>query len=135
MNRFLLRVMTAERTAFAGEVQQCVVCTQAGYIGILAGHASYAAPLGVGVLTVYDGSPSPRRAAVARGYLEVRDGQMTVLARTCEWEEQIDLARAQRAREQAQQVLADGQAGQDARCAARLCLQKAENRLRVAQGR
>ena len=47
-------------------------------------HAPYAAPLGVGILAVYDGSPLPRRAAVAQGYLEVRDGQVTVLARTCE---------------------------------------------------
>ena len=79
MNQFPLRVMTAGHTAFSGEVQQCIVCTQDGYVGILAGHAPYAAPLGVGILAVYDGSPLPRRAAVAQGYLEVRDGQVTVL--------------------------------------------------------
>ena len=70
MNQFPLRVMTAGHTAFSGEVQQCIVCTQDGYVGILAGHAPYAAPLGVGILAVYDGSPlPPRRAAVAQGYL------------------------------------------------------------------
>ena len=91
--------------------------------------------LGVGILAVYDGSPlPPRRAAVAQGYLEVRDGQVTVLARTCEWADKIDPARAQRAREQAQRVLADGQAGRDVRCAAQRCLKKAENRLRAVQG-
>lgn len=135
MNQFPLRVMTAGHTAFSGEVQQCIVCTQDGYVGILAGHAPYAAPLGVGILAVYDGSPLPPwRAAVAQGYLEVRDGQVTVLARTCEWADEIDPARAQRAREQAQRVLADGQAGRDARCAAQRCLKKAENRLRAVQG-
>ena len=129
MATFHLKVLTAEKLFYEGEVQRCVVRVASGDIGILPRHTPYVAPLGIGGLTVTDAAGNRRMAAVSGGFVPQAT---TIIARTCEWADEIDLNRAQAAKERADALLRQ-QAGKHEMDAAQVKLKKAINRIRVAQ--
>lgn len=131
MATFHLRVLTAEKSFFEGDIERCIVRTATGDAGILPNHTPYLAPLGIGGLTIYQDGKQ-RLAAVAHGFLEVGGNQMTIIARTCEWADEIDLNRAEEARRQAEEVL-HTQASTKEMDVAQVKLKKAINRIRIAQ--
>jgi F-type H+-transporting ATPase subunit epsilon len=55
----------------------------------------------------YKQGPNKRTLAVGGGYAEVLDNVMTVLAPAAEFADEIDIARAQRAKERAEKTLAE----------------------------
>ena len=81
MATFHLRVLTAEKMFFEGDVDRCIVRTVTGDIGILPNHIAYMAPLGIGGLTIYQNG-KPRLAAVAQGFIEVSDNRDRLSLRT-----------------------------------------------------
>ena len=131
MSTFHLKVLTADRTFFDGEADRVIVRTTQGDVGILPGHVRYLAALGVGGLTIKSNGTS-RVAAVSGGFVEVAPEGTTILARTCEWADEIDLNRAREAQERAQALLHQQLSGREADVA-QLRLKKAVNRIRVAQ--
>lgn len=131
MATFHLRVLTAEKSFFEGEVERCIVRTITGDVGILPNHTPYLAPLGIGGLTIYQ-QGVPKHAAVAHGFVEVGDNQATIIARTCEWADEIDLNRAEQAKLRAEGRL-QAEASKKELDVAQIKLKKAINRIRVAQ--
>lgn len=131
MSTFHLKVLTVDRVFFDGEVERLVVRTTQGDVGILPNHVKYLAALGIGGLTIHTGGTS-RAAAVAGGFIDVSKEGTVILARTCEWADEIDLNRAREAESQAkaklQQQLSDHE--QDI---ASMKLKKAINRIRIAE--
>lgn len=131
MSTFHLKVMTAERTFFDGPAERVIVRTTQGDVGILPGHIRYLAAIGVGGLTIKADGIS-RTAAVSGGFVEVSKECTTVLVRTCEWADEIDLNRAREAEERAKASLHQQSSGREADIA-QLRLKKAINRIRIAQ--
>ncbi|HIV61471.1 MAG TPA: ATP synthase F1 subunit epsilon [Candidatus Butyricicoccus avistercoris] len=131
MSTFHLKVLTVDRVFFEGDVERIVVRTTQGDVGILPNHVKYLAALGIGGLTIIaDGKT--RTAAVAGGFVDVSKEQTVILARTCEWADEIDISRAESAEERAkaklQQKLSEHE--QDI---ASIKLKKAINRIRIAK--
>ena len=52
MNTFSLKIVTPDGLQFDGQVEELIVRTTSGDMGILAGHISCVAPLGMGRATV-----------------------------------------------------------------------------------
>ena len=102
MATFHLQIVTPDRKVFDGDAEQIIVRTVGGDVCILAHHIDYAAPLGIGEARVIDGEGNERTAACSGGMLGVAGNEVRVMATTFEWAEDIDLARAQRAEEEAQ---------------------------------
>lgn len=131
MATFHLKVLTVDRVFFDGEVDRIIVRTTQGDVGILPNHVNYLAALGIGGLTIM-ANGTTRIAAVSGGFVDVSKEQTVILARTCEWADEIDLNRAQeaesRAKAKLQQRLSDHE--QDL---ASVKLKKAVNRIRIAQ--
>ena len=131
MATFHLKVLTVDRVFFDGEVDRIIVRTTQGDVGILPNHVNYLAALGIGGLTIM-ANGTTRIAAVSGGFVDVSREQTVILARTCEWADEIDLNRAQeaesRAKAKLQQQLSDHE--QDL---ASVKLKKAVNRIRIAQ--
>ena len=131
MATFHLKVLTVDRVFFDGEVDRIIVRTTQGDVGILPNHVNYLAALGIGGLTIM-ANGTTRIAAVSGGFVDVSKKQTVILARTCEWADEIDLNRAQeaesRAKAKLQQQLSDHE--QDL---ASVKLKKAVNRIRIAQ--
>lgn len=100
-----LSIVTADETLFEGEARQLIVRTTEGDVGILHGHVPYVAALGIGPLTVILPDGERREAAVSHGIVQADRESVTVLAHSCEWADEIDLNRAERAKERAEETL------------------------------
>ena len=104
MTPFPLKIVTPDGLVYDGPAEELVVRTIAGDMGVLAGHENCVAPLGMGRATVIV-EGQRRYAACIGGMLSVMDGHVTLVPTTFEWADQIDVARADRAYDQAQAVL------------------------------
>ena len=94
MTPFPLKIVTPDGLIFDGQAEELVVRTTSGDMGILAGHISCVAPLGMGRAMVITGGKR-RYAACIGGMVSVLDGEVTLVPTTFEWAESIDAARAE----------------------------------------
>jgi F-type H+-transporting ATPase subunit epsilon len=102
-----------------------------GELGILPGHIPLVAPLAISAVRLKRDSGEDK-LAINGGFLEVRPDKVTILAQSAEKPSDIDVARAQKARERAEQRLRSNDDHID-RLRAELALRRAANRLDVAQ--
>ena len=102
--RLTLELATPTRMVVAETADEVVIPGSEGYFGVLPGHAPLLATLGIGELT-YRVGRDERHVAVAGGFAEVRNDKVIVLADSAELPEDIDRARAERARDRAEQRL------------------------------
>jgi F-type H+-transporting ATPase subunit epsilon len=128
-----LTVVTPERALLNEQVDELQIPGAEGYLGVLPGHAPLFTELKVGELSYRKGS-TWTSLVVAWGFAEVLQDQVRVLAETAERAHEIDLERAQRAKERAEQLLKKG--GEDVNYdRAQVALQRALIRIQVAQKR
>ena len=127
MNRLYLKVVTPDKLFFEGEIDMLVARTIEGDVGILLNHSPLVTILDIGRLVIKDGDER-KIAACAGGYIDVRNNNITVVSDDCEWEDEIDINRAERAKERASKRLEDK--GTDT-FKAELALKKAINRINV----
>jgi F-type H+-transporting ATPase subunit epsilon len=104
-----LEVVTPERRLLAEQVNAVTVPGRGGELGILPGHAALISELQSGVLS-YTEDGTTFQLHVSGGFVEVNDDRVSVLAEVAERPEEIDAARARRAREIAEKRLS-GQSG------------------------
>ena len=88
----------------AERVDEVVLPSMEGYMGVLPGHAPLLAQLDAGEVSYRVGS-NRQYLAVSGGFAEVLRESVSVLATTCERADEIDLERAQRSRERAESGL------------------------------
>ena len=101
MNEFDLQIVTPDGLLFDGKAQKIILRTSEGDVGILANHANYVAALSIGVARVFT-ADGEKKGACAGGMVSVTDGVARVVASTFEWGENIDVERAEKAREKAE---------------------------------
>lgn len=102
-----------------------------GELGILPGHIPLVAPLAISAVRLKRDS-SEDKLAINGGFLEVRPDKVTILAQSAEKPSDIDIARAEAAKERAEKRLNSNDDHID-RLRAELALRRAVNRLDVAQ--
>jgi len=128
---FQLEIVTPEKkvveTKAAEEVQ---IPGRNGYLGIMPGHAPLITELAVGEIS-YRENATQQRLAVAWGFAEVLPDKVTILAETAERPAEIDVERARKAKERAEQRLTSGDTSVDVGRALD-ALQRAQARLDVA---
>ena len=88
-----LEVDTPERRLVLEQVADVQLPGKDGYMGILPGHAPLAGQLGTGLLS-YPAGNKRRYLAVDRGFIEIIENHVRVLADLAETAEEIDLTRA-----------------------------------------
>ena len=101
---FRLMVLTPEREFYNDEAYSVTVNTIAGHIGVLADHIPMVTVLTVGELTIRVGD-EVKTAFHSEGVMEVRTDGVIILCQACEWPEEIDAERAQKAEERARKRL------------------------------
>lgn len=96
-----VELVSPERILYSGEAEMVVCRTvSGGEVAFLTGHAPFLAALEPGVVRVRtDGGEEV--AAVHGGFVEVRDNRVIVLSDVAELAKDIDVNRAQRAKDQA----------------------------------
>ena len=107
MSTFHLCISTPDGMIFDGNVERLRVRMIDGDVCLLANHADYVSAVGTGeaALTMEDGQQ--RRAACIGGMLAMIKNEANLIATTFEWSDQIDLVRAERAKEKAEQRIKD----------------------------
>ena len=125
-----LQIVSADRLLVSEQVDEVEVPGADGYFGVLPGHTPLLAALGAGELWYRDGQEK-KYLAIFYGFAEVQPDRVTILARTAESANAIDVARAEEARKRAQERMARPTVDMDAE-RARIALMKALIRLQVA---
>ena len=103
-DRLTLEIATPTRLVVAETVDEIVIPGRQGYFGVLPGHAPFLTTLGTGEL-MYRVGRDEHCLAASGGFAEVRNDKVIVLADSAERPEEIDRARAERARERAERWL------------------------------
>ena len=126
MRSFPLEIVTPDGLEFSGQAESILLRTTDGDLELLAGHADLLAALGIGrARIIIDGEH--KLASVAGGFVLVKNGKVRVVATTFEFAGDIDLERAERAKERAEEQI------KSAKNASELSL--AESRLKRALNR
>ena len=124
-----LQVVTPERVLVRERVDEVQVPGLDGYFGVLPGHTPLLAALSVGELWYRKGQEKTY-LSIAYGFAEVLPGTVTILAQLAEHAEEIDVERAESARQRATERLGQT-AGVDYE-RARVALTKSLTRLQVS---
>ena len=131
VDRLTLEITTPMRLVVSDTVDEVIAPGVEGYFGVLPGHAPFLTTLGVGVLTYRIGRDE-FHLAMSGGFAEVRNDKVIILADSAERPDEIDRARADRARERAERRIG-GRSEEEidfVRCQA--ALTRALTRLQVA---
>src|SRR6187200_2875899 len=129
-----LEIVTPERLAYSDTVDSVQLPGIEGELGVLPHHAPLVSMLGVGELRIRKGG-SEESFAIVGGFLQVRPDKVVVMAETADMASEIDIEKAQEARREAEQALAEGFEEPADLARARASLQRALLRIRVAERR
>jgi F-type H+-transporting ATPase subunit epsilon len=125
-----VELVSPEAVLYEGEADQVVCRPTDGEIAFLPGHQPFVGALVTYPVRILLPGSGEVVAAVHGGFVEVRDDHVTILSDVAELPEQIDVVRAQTAKEAAEQKLAANAEDEEAQAA----LARAELRLQVAAG-
>lgn len=128
---FQLEIVTPEKMVVRDQAEEMQIPGKNGYLGILPGHAPLISELAVGEISYRNGGTT-HHLSVAWGFAEVLPDKVTVLAETAERADEIDVKRAQEAKQRAEERLKSGNTEVDYG-RAEIALQRAETRLDVAE--
>ena len=131
MDNMRLHVVTPEGSAFSGEIRSVIVRTTEGDVGILKNHTNFVAAIAYGMLKITDPDGNARIAACMNGFVSVEAQQVRIIATTFEFTDDLDIDRANRAKEEAKARLADPTLTEEERELANTRRLRAENRIRV----
>ncbi|MCR4309259.1 MAG: F0F1 ATP synthase subunit epsilon, partial [Deltaproteobacteria bacterium] len=96
-----LELVTPERLVLSEEVDEVVLPGYEGEFGVLPGHTQFLVILNIGMMWYRKGS-AMTRIALGGGFAEVNHDRVVVMADTAERAEEIDVERAQRAKDRAE---------------------------------
>ena len=130
-DKIRLRVVTPSRMLLDEDVDEVTAPGELGEFGVLPNHIAFLTTLVPGEQSYKQGS-SKKTLAVSGGYAEVLDNVMTVLAPAAEFADEIDSARAERAKERAEKSMAELNRGEKDWEMAEAALKRALVRLQVA---
>ena len=130
MPAFALEVVTPERVAYSGQVSSLQAPGSEGSFGVLAGHIPLLTSLQIGRLRFVEEDGNEVKMAISGGFVEVGREQVAVLAETAERVEEIDVERAEAARQRAEERLAQAREERVDVARAQAALARAVNRLR-----
>ena len=126
-----LEVVTPQKAVVSEEVQIVMAPGSLGEFGVLANHTPFLTSLNAGLLRYTDSSDKEQLVFVNGGFAEALPDKVTVLAESAELKEDIDLQRAEAARERAERRLEEAKENMDA-ARAKAALARALNRIKIA---
>ncbi|WP_138753749.1 F0F1 ATP synthase subunit epsilon [Paenibacillus sinopodophylli] len=131
MSSFLVEIVTPERKVYAETANMVSVTGVEGELGILPNHIPLVTPLRIAPVTIKRDNNKVDIVAVNGGFIEVRKDKIVILAESAELATDINIERAEAAKQRAQQRLAAKQQDHVDFRRAELALQRAMNRLNI----
>ena len=130
-----LKVITPDKTVWDDKIEEVVLPSTTGQLGILGGHAPLITALEIGVMRVRP-DKEWKTIALSGGFAEVDNNEVKVLVNGAEMGDNIDLETARSEYESAQNEFATAEKGEDklAKNRANQALRKARARFQAAGG-
>lgn len=103
-NAFELKIISPDEVFFQGEGTFLEFTSVEGELGVYKNHIPLTTILDPCVMKIHNGS-EVKKAAVLGGFVEVLKDKITVLAEDAQWPDDIDVTRAQKAKQRAEERL------------------------------
>ncbi len=129
--KYNLEIITPERTFFEGDVESVIVPTSDGYMSIWKMHEPMVIVLSIGVMKLQIGGEW-KECTTSSGFVEIRPDKTVIFSQAVEWPYEIDIRRAQEAKEQAEESMRQKQSYQEY-MQSQIALARAMVRLRVGR--
>ncbi len=102
-----LKVVAPERIFYEGDVSFLEFTTTEGDMGIYPNHIPLTAIIAPGVLRIHDNG-EVKEAALLSGFIQILQEEVTILAESVEWPDEIDANRAKEAEIRARRRIEEG---------------------------
>lgn len=129
---FKLEIISPHKVIYRGEALSFTAPGVNGSFQILFNHAPLISEIGIGLVKFTTTNGEQKKFATSGGFVEVKDNNLVMLAETIEAIEEIDLDRAEAAKERALKRLRERKPGTDL-IRAEFALQRALNRIRLVK--
>ncbi len=106
-DNMILEVVTPQKAVVSEEIESMVAPGSEGEFGVLKNHTTFLTSLKTGTLRYTDSKGKQRYLFINGGFAEVLPDKVTILAESAERRKDIDLSRAQDAKQRAEKRLAD----------------------------
>ncbi len=130
-NKIRLDIVTPDRMVYSEDVNMVIARATDGDLGILPGHAPLIAGLDIWPLRIMK-DEGEQQLSLCGGFIEVRPQKITILASCAEKPEEIDIKRAEEAKERAEARLKGSTPEIDV-ARAEVALKRAMVRLKVSE--
>ena len=134
MDTFGLKIIASDRVFYIGRCRKLILPAPDGKMGILPDHENMVIAISVGDARMEIEEGSWVDIAVGAGFAEVVNNRVTILVDTAERPEEIEVRRAEEAKERAEEQLRQKQSLQEY-YRTQASLARAMNRLKVSQGK
>ncbi|MAT57853.1 MAG: ATP synthase F1 subunit epsilon [Ignavibacteriae bacterium] len=132
MKEIKLEIVTPSKTAFSGAINSISVPGTSGAFQVLYNHAPILSSFEIGVIKISDSNNNELIFATSGGTIEVLENKILILAESLERPKEIDINRAEKAKDRAKERLASkGKEIDQSRAEA--ALQRAINRIKVSK--
>ena len=128
---FTLKIITPDRVFYEDEVSMVEFNTVEGEVGIYKDHIPMTMIIAPGILTITRGD-GVKEAALHAGFTEILPDKVTILAEIIEWPTEIDLPRAEEAKNRAEERIKEHAPGTDMK-RAELALKRAVVRIETVR--
>jgi len=105
---FPFEVYTPYRLFYSGMVEAVILTLLDGEVAIYASHSPFTAPVVPCILSIKDKDGNWKTAFSSEGILEVKEHKNVLISDAAEWPEEIDIERAKKAKERAEEILLNG---------------------------
>jgi len=127
--KFKLKVITPTANFYNGDVTMVEFTTTMGDVGIYKGHIPMTSIIAPGPLNIHEGDDI-KIAALISGFVQILQEEVTIMAETCEWPDEIDENRAEEAKQRAERRISENKEDTDI-MRAELALRRALTRINV----
>jgi F-type H+-transporting ATPase subunit epsilon len=126
-----LDIVTPEKVIFSESVEMVTAPGTLGEFGVLPGHADFVTTMEIGEVCIKKGDRS-YFVAISGGFAEVMSDKITILADTAEMSHEIDIKRAEAAKNKAEEKLRNLTSEDKEYQEIVNALKRADNRIRVS---
>lgn len=130
MKEIILNIITPEKKFFSGTIIKLITEDKEGSLGILPGHMSMVKSLLPHICTFKTKEEKEMKAFISSGILKIDKGSIDILCDSAEWPEDIDVNRAKKAQERAEERIKTMPEGTDIK-RAELALKRALIRTKI----
>ncbi len=103
-NLFTLKIITPDRIFYEDQVSLVEFNTTEGEVGVYKRHVPTTVIISPGILTITE-EEGTKEAALHAGFAEILQEEVVIMAEIIEWPDEIDVSRAEAARQRAEERL------------------------------